>query len=78
MRKGGLQLIGRGAPDYTGKLLKAWGPAVTAVATTCPTALPQQDNRGQTTVFSRCPCPSAGCRWAHLSREQLREVVEVV
>lgn len=35
-------------------------------------------NRGQTTVFSRCPCPSAGCRWAHLSREQLREVVEVV
>ena len=37
-----------------------------------------KDNRGQTTVFSRCPCPSAGCRWAHLSREQLREVVEVV
>ena len=20
-------------------------------------------NRGQTTVFSRCPCPSAGCRY---------------
>ena len=35
-------------------------------------------NRGQTTVFCRCPCPSAGCRYPHLSRERLREVVEVV
>ena len=35
-------------------------------------------SRGQTTVFCRCPCPSAGCRYPHLSRERLREVVEVV
>ena len=35
-------------------------------------------NRGQTTVFCRCPCPSAGCRYPHLSRERLREAVEVV
>ncbi len=52
--------------------------ATSTVVTTTTYNAANKDNRGQTTVFSRCPCPSAGCRWAHLSREQLREVVEVV